>query len=650
MLIAQAHALAVIAGIGLTGLGVLFSAFFIKFALAVNRSDHPHRTEVTPEEQPRLYEFVKQLAEDTGTPVPRQIFLVPEVNTSVFYHSGFRNLFWPVRKNLDIGLGAVNSLSVSEFKAALAHEMGHFSPHGTKLGRYLYPANRILYKLAYADDPWDQRIDEGVAKGGTLRLFATALRGMVTGVRSILRWAYGIVNRQYAGVSADMEYHADLVATRVAGHDAMIAALRRLELGARAYDQCTDYLNQLAELGKKTEDIYADHRTVLRQLAKQYDLPLAHGLPQLPEGKLTQPWVTSRVNIRDQWASHLSRAEREQNIRTQPVAAEAYPQSAWKLLKNPTMVCRDVTFGWYGADASDQSFQSLSSADFADYVREEEQYGVSPAYHGFYDGRFLQRFDPEEVVAAQGESDSLTFEMIYTEAHYRSIARVFTNQDDADTLMGIQAGAITVGCFEFDHQKCSVKKTGYLVRLLNGDLARQKQWLTKLDQQAFLCHYQRARQAGVATEYVARYRTLVSLQEAYRSFSANRYQLAHWQQQRSVLAPRTNQELDGLTEELSSVEVSFKSNLLACVAVDHIRGQLTTARQQELVPYLRGEQAYYLKLSEFDEEVLDHFTDLVFDVWMATRRAYRQSLKSLTDYQLGLRMVEETQDVAQLQG
>ena len=647
----NASVLTVMAGAGLIVGGVLFFAFFIKCMVAVNRSPHPYGIEVTAEEQPRLYEFIKQLANDTHAPRPRKVFLVPGVDVAIGYHSRFWNLFWPVRKHLKIGLGLVNVLSVGEFKAMLAHEFGYFSRRDMTLGSYLYTVNRILYQLVYDDDRQDQYLDKRVAAGGIFAPLAIVIRGMVTGVRLLLRGAYALVNKQYLGLSREIEFHADGVATRVAGHKAMISALRKADLGARADEQCTDSLNQLAKLGKKTEDRYANQRTMLMRLASRYELAIEHGLPRMLDGEWAENPLKSRITIKDQWASHLSRREREQHILTLPVAVEHYSHPAWKLFKNLTTLRRDATLRWYEADgAMDASFQVLSATDFANYVKQEaEKYQLSPAYHGFYEGRFLQRFDLEKMIAAQGESDNLTFEMVYNQAHYKEIARFFTNQEDAETLRHIQAGAISVGSFEFDHQKCAINDVGRLVRLLNGDLARQKRWLTELDQQAFLCHYRQARQAGVVAEYIARYRMLMSLQEAYRNFSTNQHQLTYWQNQQGAQATHTNQQVCELTEELSSVEVSFKSYWRACGAVKIIHSKLTQARQQELIPYLRSEQMYYLKMSEFDEEALLRFTHLVFDVWDATRLAYRQSLKSLTEYQLGLRVAEETRMLAPLQ-
>ena len=69
---------------------------------------------------------------------PHRVFLTPDVNAAVFYRESLLSLLLPTSKNLVIGLGLVNQLNLSEFKAVLAHEFGHFSQNSMKLGRRSY--------------------------------------------------------------------------------------------------------------------------------------------------------------------------------------------------------------------------------------------------------------------------------------------------------------------------------------------------------------------------------------------------------------------------------------------------------------------------------------------------------------------------------
>ncbi|MGK4302038.1 M48 family metallopeptidase, partial [Klebsiella pneumoniae] len=83
--------------------------YFIKNLFKFRRRD-PLYLEITEAEQPRLFAFVRQLCAETQAPEPARIVVSPEVNAGVFYAASFWSLFWPVRKNLHIGLGLVNCL------------------------------------------------------------------------------------------------------------------------------------------------------------------------------------------------------------------------------------------------------------------------------------------------------------------------------------------------------------------------------------------------------------------------------------------------------------------------------------------------------------------------------------------------------------
>jgi Zn-dependent protease with chaperone function len=124
----------VIVGLGLMCLGISVIYFLIKFIFVRSKDENASRVEITENQQPRLFAFIRQLSKETHTPFPKKIFISPDFNACVFYNSGFRSMFLPVRKNLEIGLGLVNSINASELKAVIAHEFGHFSQRSMKLG------------------------------------------------------------------------------------------------------------------------------------------------------------------------------------------------------------------------------------------------------------------------------------------------------------------------------------------------------------------------------------------------------------------------------------------------------------------------------------------------------------------------------------
>lgn len=144
----------ILIGIGLIGVGIMVLIFLVKFLFAVSRFDRSGSIEITEEEQPKLFAFIRQLTKETQTPFPKRIYLSPDVNACVFYDSSFWSMFLPVKKNLQIGLGLVNAVNLSEFKAVMAHEFGHFSQRSMKLGSFVYQVNRVIHNMLFDNNSY----------------------------------------------------------------------------------------------------------------------------------------------------------------------------------------------------------------------------------------------------------------------------------------------------------------------------------------------------------------------------------------------------------------------------------------------------------------------------------------------------------------
>ena len=116
----------------------LIAIFFIKGLFFKKHAGGSKDFEITREQQPRLFEFLDRLAAETKAPRPHKVFLSGGVNACVFYDLSILNFLLPSRKNLEIGLGLVNSLTLTEFKAVLAHEFGHFAQSTMAMKRIVF--------------------------------------------------------------------------------------------------------------------------------------------------------------------------------------------------------------------------------------------------------------------------------------------------------------------------------------------------------------------------------------------------------------------------------------------------------------------------------------------------------------------------------
>src|SRR5688572_8351939 len=131
-------------------------------------------------------------------------------------------MFLPTKKNLQIGLGLVNAVNISEFKAILAHEFGHFSQRSMKLGSYVYNVNKIIYNMLYDNRTYGKALEGFANVSGYFAIFANLTSWIISGIQSILQQVYGVVNKSYMSLSRQMEFHADSVAAYVSGGDHLV--------------------------------------------------------------------------------------------------------------------------------------------------------------------------------------------------------------------------------------------------------------------------------------------------------------------------------------------------------------------------------------------------------------------------------------------
>jgi hypothetical protein len=83
------------------GLCCAFLAFFmIKGLFFVSKGSESEDIEVKATDEPKLFDFLNQLADETGAPRPHRVFLSPRVNAAVFYDLSLVNLIFPSKKNL----------------------------------------------------------------------------------------------------------------------------------------------------------------------------------------------------------------------------------------------------------------------------------------------------------------------------------------------------------------------------------------------------------------------------------------------------------------------------------------------------------------------------------------------------------------------
>jgi len=493
--------LTIVVGCGVICLGLMFQAFLLKFVFSVQKDSNDNRVEITKEEHPQLFEFINQLVTEVKSPSPKKVFVVPNVNAAVFYNSSFWSMFFPVRKNLEIGLGLVNSLNMSEFKAVLAHEFGHFSQRSMKIGSYVYTVNRAIYNMVYEYDNWDRLLDQWIASGGLFSVFAGITRFMVNGVRSLLRKAYELINIRYMGLSREMEYNADLIAVSAAGNAASISALRRIGFGGEAYNRVIDQLNFLIEKQKRTDNIYEKQSAMIGYMIKEKDLASQKELPVLTDHYMKMTAPKNRVYFKDQWSSHPEQSDREANINTVQIQAEINETSPWLLFSNPEKIQKELTAQLYRdvQENTEKPTEFINKAVFINSIDERrEQYKYPEIFKHFYDGRFL--FDVN-IDTLANDTAELTLNDVFNEENRKLLDGYYQNLEDSRILEAIKNGQIPTKTFDFDGEKYEKEAAESIFNQLNKEIEKQKEEITILENKGLSLGFQQAKRNGVEEEF-----------------------------------------------------------------------------------------------------------------------------------------------------
>jgi Zn-dependent protease with chaperone function len=484
--------LLIIAGLGIIFMGIMQVLFLIKFLFTRQHQDLSLRIPVTRKEQPILFDCLQQIARATKTRFPKKVYLAPGVNAAVIYPVRFMNMFWPVGKKLEIGLGLVNSLNVSEFSMAIAHEFGHFSQRSMKLASYVYTVNRMIYNMLYENQSWHKTMSWISGRWIVFALLARINLRIVSDIQKALRLMYGMVNRQYMALRREMEFHADEVALKVAGTDAAISAMRRLEISGFFYEHCLLQLPEMARQQRRFGNIYEVHRSLIRLYATQHEIALdAHQLPLVTDNYFSS-FLLSRVQLPDQWATHPSREEREQRYIAANINKTVRPESAWQLFQHAEELQERMStlLNQQFIQPSGQYIPYPVENFIADTANRIKDYSMPAVFNEYYDNRPFPLLPDNNITPLPNEQmEALSITTLYAETNVQRLRAYFRDIQDADTLHAIQQGQIKTRYFEFEGRQYPTHAAGKVRGTLQAIIRKEAEWLESHDTLAIHYHY-----------------------------------------------------------------------------------------------------------------------------------------------------------------
>ncbi len=166
-------------------------------------------------EHPRLFAEMQALAKALNEAVPAEVYLVPELNAFVAERGGI--LGFGGRRVMGLGLPLIRVLTVSQFRAVLAHEFGHYYGGDTRLWPMVHNARSAIARalVNLSSDSLAETLSH-IRIVGFLHYVAVIL----------LAGYWKVFLRITQAISRKHEYRADELAAYVTNPQALAEGLR----------------------------------------------------------------------------------------------------------------------------------------------------------------------------------------------------------------------------------------------------------------------------------------------------------------------------------------------------------------------------------------------------------------------------------------
>ena len=421
--------------LGIWCLAGMFGLYLIKPLFSFKKNENPERVEVTQADCPELFAIIYDLADSVKCKRPKHVYLTTDVNACVFYDTSFWSIIFPVRKNLEIGLGLFEGTSTEELKSILAHEFGHFSQNSMKVGSTVYVTNSVLTDLIYGEDWWDRLLNKWQCSDTSVfRWFGNITRSLTNGIKKLNVNMYRFVQKAYLKLSRQMEFDADNISCSIVGRKTFISAMCKIDILSSKDNAFRDYVNALLNDGKLVRN-YFSARRVADKLYPDANVPsLSFDEPLVEPVK--DNGFPSRVEIRNVWASHPSLRDRLANAAESGHSSAAYePVPSWSLVPSDIQdKVSDRIFSVVSKD-SDNPCQIIDDEEFASFVHHYLEENCIPVELRPYLARVILKFDKEHLPEVSSSP--------FSEGNARLLSEYETAKSDLQLMEGVLDGSIS---------------------------------------------------------------------------------------------------------------------------------------------------------------------------------------------------------------
>lgn len=396
----------------------------------VTKYDREDHIEVTESECPELFKNIREVAAFTGCEMPKHVYLSPDVNACLFYNTSFWNIFFPVKKELEIGVGLMYCMSSEELKSVIAHEFGHYTQKTGKIDGII---NRTITVL----DNMMQNIE---------------LPGFL---HKLTFKVYSFVQRGNLRFSRQLEYNADSVSCACVGKDVFVSGMCKIEILASRQQNYDLFVTHLLQEKKQCEDYWEGYARIIPYLEKNDAAKIEFSTP-LVEPFATASKLPSRLKVNNIWASHPSLEDR---IREANKTEKVSSKDENAVIDATTLVSGNVLkkLGLIKLNTIKKEFtdlngiESITPEQFEEWAKNnQDKYLIPAPLIPFLQRDFCSLVDQEILNNPETLCDDSVLENPFTIENMEIVKRYHGAVNDLSLMQSIENGSYEVTEFLYN--------------------------------------------------------------------------------------------------------------------------------------------------------------------------------------------------------
>jgi Zn-dependent protease with chaperone function len=424
-------------------------------------------------------------------------------------------MFFPIKKNLAIGLGLLHTTTVDEIKAILSHEFGHFSQKSMKIGSYVYNVNTILYNMLFENRTYNNIVRGWASISRYFAIFAYPAIWIVQIIQWIAKQFYLLINKTYMSLSREMEFHADTVAANIAGSDSLSNALLRLELSSLALNNVLSFYHERIEDNIISKNIFNDQLFVLQHIAEINNIEIRNGLPYVFINDINK-FNKSKLIIKNQWSSHPTTQDRITALSNLNVVKPNNDNRSATVLIANIQECQEYfTSSIFLSVKYSQTPKKLDNGEFgAAYTEYVKKMSFDRIYGNYYDNKNPVIFDENEITTNEEIYDILE---LFSSEKVNLIDNMRALDNDILIINQIITKDINVRTFDYDGVRYKKKNGIDLLQKLETAKKHLEEAIKKNDVNIYSYFYKKAKDKNKIEEFTEKSKKLV---EYFRIHSA----------------------------------------------------------------------------------------------------------------------------------